>query len=207
MKIDSFSIEGIHYSNEDSLSVHQLTPNKAVAVLADGMGGLTFGKEAADLIISTITAFICEHVERLPIQELLGKALEYADETICQKSMGTHSKMGAAVAIAFIDDNNIHYTWQGNVRIYLFNHDKAEQLTTDHILDAGYGKYLLTRCIKGAGLRTDIPYQCREVNAGNVLLLCTDGFYKQTEVNQMSDTISLVNKEYEDDASFIKIVL
>lgn len=83
------------------------------------MGGLTFGKEAADLIISTITAFICEHVERLPIQELLGKALEYADETICQKSMGTHSKMGAAVAIAFIDDNNIHYTWQGNVRIYL----------------------------------------------------------------------------------------
>lgn len=68
MKIDSFSIEGIHYSNEDSLSVHQLTPNKAVAVLADGMGGLTFGKEAADLIVSTITAFICEHVERLPIQ-------------------------------------------------------------------------------------------------------------------------------------------
>ena len=140
-------------------------------------------------------------------KKLLGKALEYADETICQKSMETHSKMGAAVAIAFIVGNNIHYTWLGNVRIYLFNHDKAEQLTTDHILDAGYGKYLLTRCIKGAGLRTDIPYQCREVNTGNVLLLCTDGFYKQTEVNQMSDTTSLVNKEYEDDASFIKIVL
>ena len=115
MKINNFSIEGIHYSNEDSLSVHQLTPNKAVAVLADGMGGLTFGKEAADLIVSTITTFICEHVERLPIQKLLGKALEYADKTICLKSMETHSKMGAAVAIAFIDDNNIHYTWQGNV--------------------------------------------------------------------------------------------
>lgn len=173
----------------------------------DGMGGLTFGKEAADLIVSTITAFICEHIERLPVQELLGKALEYANEVICLKSMKTHSKMGAAVAIAFIDGNNIHYTWQGNVRIYLFDHDKVEQLTTDHILDAGYGKYLLTRCIKGAGIRIDMPYQCREVNAGNVLLLCTDGLYKQIEVGQMSNTLPLINKEYEDDATFIKIVL
>lgn len=50
MEINSFSIEGIHYSNEDSLSVRQMADNKAVAVLADGMGGLTFGKEAADLL-------------------------------------------------------------------------------------------------------------------------------------------------------------
>ncbi len=207
MKIGSFSIEGIHYSNEDSLSVHQLAPNKAVAVLADGMGGLTFGKEAADLIVNAITAFICEHTERMPVQDLLGKALEDADEVIYQKSMEIHSKMGAAVAIAFIDGNNIHYTWQGNVRIYLFDHNKLEQLTTDHILDAGYGKHMLTRCIKGAGVRTDIPYQCREVDAGSVLLLCTDGFYKQTEINQMSNTTLPINKKYEDDASLIKIVL
>ena len=207
MKIDSFSIEGIHYSNEDSLSIHQLASNKAVAVLADGMGGLTFGKEAADQVVNAITAFIWEHIEKLPIQDLLGKALEYADEVIYQKSMETHSKMGATVAIAFIDGNNIHYTWLGNVRIYLFDHDKVEQLTTDHILDAGYDKHLLTRCIKGAGTRKNIPYQCREADAGSVLLLCTDGFYKQTEVNQMSNKTLPINKEYEDDASLIKIVL
>ena len=56
MKIDSFSIEGKHNSNEDSLSVLQIIDDKIIAVLADGMGGLTFGKEAADLIVSTINS-------------------------------------------------------------------------------------------------------------------------------------------------------
>ena len=38
MKIDSFSIEGKHNSNEDSLSVLQIIDDKIIAVLADGMG-------------------------------------------------------------------------------------------------------------------------------------------------------------------------
>ena len=36
MKIDSFSIEGKHNSNEDSLSVLQIIDDKIIAVLADG---------------------------------------------------------------------------------------------------------------------------------------------------------------------------
>ena len=127
MKRDSFSIEGKHNSNEDSLSVLQIIDDKIIAVLADGMGGLTFGKEAADLIVSTITTFVCEHINKM--------------------------------TVAFIEDRDIHYTWLGNVRIYISDHDEMKQLSTDHTLNIGYGKYLLTRCIKGAGLRDDIPYQ------------------------------------------------
>lgn len=187
MKIDSFSIKGIHYSNEDSLSVLQIADNKVIAVLADGMGGLTFGKVAADLIVNSITNFVCEHEGKLAVQNLLNQALEYADEMVSQKSLVTHSKMGAAVAVAFIDGSNIHYTWQGNVRIYLLGHGKVAQLTSDHTLDVGYGKQLLTRCIKGAGIRPDVPYQCEKANTGSVLLLCTDGLYKQIEVCQAFD--------------------
>ena len=80
MKIDSFSIEGKHNSNEDSLSVLQIIDDKIIAVLADGMGGLTFGKEAADLIVSTITTFVCEHINKMTVSDLLIKALEFADK-------------------------------------------------------------------------------------------------------------------------------
>ena len=207
MKIDGFSIKGIHYSNEDSLSVLQIADNKAIAVLADGMGGLTFGKVAADLIVNSITDFVCEHEGKLAVQDLLNQALEYADEMVSQKSLVTHSKMGAAVAIAFIDGSNIHYTWQGNVRIYLFGHGKVAQLTLDHTLDVGYGKQRLTRCIKGAGIRPDVPYQCEKANTGSVLLLCTDGLYKQIEVCQVFDKALPIDGKYEDDASLIKIEL
>lgn len=206
MKIDSFSIEGIHYPNEDSLSIRQLPPKKIIAVLADGMGGLTFGREAADLIVNAITSFVCEHIESLPVQDLLDKALGYADAIISQKSLNTHSKMGAAFAVTLINGNDIHYTWLGNVRIYLFDHDEVTQLTTDHTLDVGYGKHLLTRCIKGAGIGPDVPYQCRRTNAGNILFLCSDGLYKQIDINQLLNNTLPVHEKYEDDASLIKIV-
>ena len=70
MMIDGFSKKGIHYSNEDSLSVLQIADNKAIAVLADGMGGLTFGKVAADLIVNSITDYVCEHEGELADQDL-----------------------------------------------------------------------------------------------------------------------------------------
>lgn len=207
MKIDSFSIEGKHNSNEDSLSVLQIIDDKIIAVLADGMGSLTFGKEAADLIVSTIITFVCEHINKMTVSDLLIKALEFADKAVSKKSLEMHSKMGAAVAVAFIEDRDIHYTWLGNVRIYISDHDEMKQLSTDHTLNIGYGKYLLTRCIKGAGLRDDIPYQCQKANAGSSLFLCTDGLYKQVKVNQMLDKALPTNEEYEDDATLIRIVL
>lgn len=207
MKIDSFSIEGIHYSNEDSLSVHQMADDKVVAVLADGMGGLTFGKMAADLIVGTITTYVREHMDELSVKELLCKALQHADEAISRKSLTFHSKMGAAVAVAFIDGRNIHYTWQGNVRIYLSDCEETRQLTTDHTLDAGHGKHLLTRCIKGAGIRPDVPYQHLQAKAEDTLLLCSDGLYNQININQIFDKTLPTDEGYDDDASLIWIVL
>lgn len=206
MKISSFSKEGKYYSNEDSLSVCQLESDKAIAILADGMGGFTFGKEAADLIVSTLASFICEHIDRISISELLHEALKYADDAIAGKAIEYHSKMGAAIALAFIDGNRIHYTWLGNVRIYLSHLNELKLLTSDHLLDVGYGKQLLTRCIKGCGLRDNVPYNCIEVKSGDILILSTDGFYKQH-----IDTDLLLNKDsylltdYEDDASMIRI--
>ena len=80
-----------------------------------------------------------------------------------------------------------------------------ERLTTDHVLDAGYGKFLLTRCIKGGGLREELPYQSIEVNAGDTLILCTDGLYKQMNDNQLAKTKSKIEEQFEDDASMIRI--
>lgn len=205
MKIDSFSVEGKLYPNEDSLCVRQLSPNQVVAVLADGMGGLNFGKEVADLIVHAVSEFICKNLGRNSIQELIGKALEHADRIIAQRSKEMHSKMGAAVALVFVDGNTVHFTWLGNVRIYLFEQAEAKLLTTDHCLDAGYGKQLLTRCIKGKGVRADWPYRELSVKAGSKLILCTDGLYKQLGLERLFTAKLPFLEEFEDDASMIGI--
>lgn len=205
MRIDSFSIEGKHYSNEDSLSYKTFANDTTIAVLADGMGGLSFGKEASDLVVNTITEFVSDNADNLSAKEMLFQSLEYADAAIAQKSIEYHSKMGAAVALAFINGNQVHYTWLGNIRIYLSTSNHIKQLTTDHVLDAGYGKSLLTRCIKGGGLREELPYQNIKVNAGDTLILCTDGLYKQMNDNRLIKTNSNIKEQFEDDASMIRI--
>ena len=205
MRIDSFSAEGKLYPNEDSLCVCQVSPNQVVAVLADGMGGLSFGKEAADLIVHAVSEYICENLGRNSIQELIGKALEHADRIIAQRSKEMHSKMGAAVALVFVDSNTAHFTWLGNVRIYFSEQAEAKLLTTDHSLDAGYGKQLLTRCIKGKGVRPDWPYQVLSVKAGSKLILCTDGLYKQLDLERLFTAALPILEEFEDDASMIRV--
>lgn len=207
MKIERFSTGGTAYPNEDSMVVIQLSPGKVLAILADGMGGLSFGRMAADLSVNAIASFVCDHMGKLPVRELLVKSLKYADTVIAGKSMELRSKMGAAVAIAYITGNAIHCTWLGNVRIYLNANKSITQLTTDHVLDVGYGRQMLTRCLKGDGIRPDVPYLCRKVESGSILCLCSDGFYKQTESNKMMHHSIRFNEEYEDDASLIRIDL
>ena len=60
---------------------------------------------------------------------------------------------------------------------------------------------------KRQGIRPDVPYQCEKANTGSVLLLCTDGLYKQIEVCQVFDKALPIDGKYEDDASLIKIEL
>lgn len=205
MKINSFSVGSRYYANEDSLIVKQLNEKRAIAVLGDGMGGLSLGKEASELIVNAIADFIYDNHESCTAEALLCGALSYADEINTKRSIETHSKMGAAVAVAYIDGEYVHFTWLGNVRIYLANSEGFNQLSTDHTLDVGYDKTLLTRCIKGGGLREDIPYKSCSIEVGSTILLCTDGLYKNIDINQLLEVSTI--EASEDDASMIKISL
>ena len=203
MIINSFSVGSKIYSNEDSLVVKCLDDKRAIAVLADGIGGFSLGKEASELIANAIVDFIYVNHEYFSAEELLNQALFHADTLNAKRSIETHCKMGAAVAVAYIDGESVHFTWLGNARIYLSGTEGIIQLTTDHVLDAGYGKTLLIRCIKGDGLREDIPYKSWAIELGYTLILCTDGLYKQNDINHLLEIYTIDASE--DDASMIKI--
>lgn len=205
MRINSFSVGSRNYSNEDSLIVKQLNENRAIAILADGMGGFSLGKEASELIVNAIADFIYENQGSCTVETLLYRALSHADEMNTKRSIEAHSNMGAAVAVAYIDGEYGHFTWLGNVRIYLANSEGINQLSIDHTLEVGYGKTMLTRCIKGGGLRDDRPYKSCSIEVGSTLILCTDGLYKHTDVNKLLELSTI--EASEDDASMIKITL
>lgn len=119
--------------------------------------------------------------------------------------------MGTTIAAAIVTDYKIFYTWQGNVRIYHKQGGTLRQLTTDHVLDIGYGQQRITRCLKGVGLRDDIPFTSERLSRGDTLFFGTDGFYKEHEnlLIKDNDFISIKSSitNPEDDSSLIEIDL
>ncbi len=208
MKAETFSIGSRHYDNEDRLAVQELSESGIVAVLADGMGGLSLGDMAADVVTKSIADYIKSNYKGSDDQKVLHEALDYADKELRNVSMTNKSNMGAAVAVVIVHDHHQYCTWQGNVRIYVQHDNKLSLITEDHIANIGYGRTALTRCIKGAGLRDDVPFVSRELINDDAVILCTDGLYSVDESDMASSSVDEIKARIvspEDDASLIKI--
>lgn len=207
MKVESFSIGNSHYDNEDRLVIQELGESDLVAILADGMGGLSLGDMAADVVTKSVAAYIKNNYQGSDEQEILHASLNYADLELRKVSLSNKSNMGAALAVALVHDHHLYCTWQGNVRIYVCHHNKLSLVTKDHIANIGYGRTALTRCIKGSGLREDVPFVHRELNDGDMVFLCTDGLYNVAESHLFDFTVDELKRigYPEDDASLIKI--
>lgn len=207
--MESFSIAGRNHTNEDRLVVLKLGDQCVAAVLADGMGGLSLGEMAAEVVTQSSVSFLKENYKGVDEQDMLNKALDYADREVRRASLETKSNMGAAVVLVLINGKQLHCTWQGNVRLYVRHGDKTELLTTDHVADIGYGRTALTRCIKGAGLRDDVPYLTRQLYSGDLVCICTDGMYRIAEDNIGIPSLDELKERLqtpEDDASMVQIL-
>lgn len=208
MKVESFSIGSKHYDNEDRLIVKNMGVFGISAVLADGMGGLILGDVAADVVTKSVADYIMKNYQGYGERSILHKALEYADKELRNVSIENNSNMGAAIAVVIVLDHHLYCIWQGNVRVYVRHDNKLNLVTKDHIAHIGYGRTALTRCIKGAGLRDDIPFVDYVLADDDVVFLCTDGMYNVAEsyiLNSSVDEIMTYIGSPEDDASLIKI--
>lgn len=148
-----------------------------------------------------------EYVSKnLEADNLWQEAFKYADKKLHELSLANHSNMGAAVTALIITATSCEVAWQGNVRLYLYRDNQLLQLTTDHIMNIGYGQKMLTRCLKGGGLRDDVPTKNIPLQTDDILFLCTDGFYNIHE-QDLSSGNTCVPKEdiINDDATCLTI--
>lgn len=66
----------------------------------------------------------------------------------------------------------------------------------------------MTRCIKGGGIREDVPFIEYELAIGDDVYLCTDGLYNVADnilLNSSIKEIQAIIGTPEDDASLIKV--
>lgn len=206
-EFNTISYSGRDKANEDYILCHKLSANSLIAILADGMGGLSHGAEAARIVSESIltTITVIDKIQKCSPEDMLRLAFDVADAAIQKKCRDLKCKMGAALTVALIIDSSLYYAWQGNVRLYKVGNGKLLLLTTDHIASGTEGIFL-TRCINGKGYRESIPVMHEELDEVDRILICSDGCYQYMNLTELTRHNIIPSAEnMSDDCSLIEI--
>lgn len=166
-----------------------------IFIVADGMGGHNAGEFASRYAVETIVEEVKASLEKNPTI-ILGKAIDKANTYIRQKAGGdkTMMGMGTTIVIATCIGKYLEVANVGDSRLYLVN-DRIEQVTIDHSLVEEMiqrggidrksarnhpDKNIITRAL-GARNTIEADFFNLELEAGDIVLLCSDGLTNMVE--------------------------
>jgi protein phosphatase len=182
--------------NEDAIF---LSDEAGLYLVADGMGGLSFGEVASAMVVETVsTKFITSNREKPSL--LLEEAILEANRRIFQYSQekvkildGTETltgpgTLGTTIVALALSSETASVANVGDSRAYRLRNDRLERLTEDHTLAAMQPptgeaplatipsrlKHILTRAV-GVEAKVKIDLREERVRPGDLFLLCSDG--------------------------------
>lgn len=178
-----------------------------VYVVADGMGGHNAGEVASKMAVEKIINYIEDNYIDENKEEILKKAVLYANEQVYffSHKEEKYTGMGTTLTACIIADNFIQVANVGDSSCFGITKEKIEKLTKDHslvqeLLDLGTineeeaanhpQKNVITRAI-GTKDWVDVDVFNIEPGKFQALMLCSDGL--SNEVSKY-DILSVINE-------------
>jgi protein phosphatase len=183
---------GRRRNNEDSLGKREPGDPElrrrrgSLYVVCDGMGGHSAGEVASRLGVETV---LKEYYagEGAPVESLVA-AVEKANECIYQAAGEELERegMGCTVVACVVLEERAVIAHVGDSRVYLLRHGELKLLTRDHLhiteemgvaqeeAKKHHLRHMLSRAL-GRGREVKVDTQTLAWEAGDRLLLCTDG--------------------------------
>jgi len=105
-----------------------------LAVVADGIGGLKHGAEAANRAVSYFLSSYLNKSELIPISTALDIALESAQQAVldCARQLDCIENMGSTLVAALIHQDQLYWRAVGDSHLYLCRDGRLSQLNVDH---------------------------------------------------------------------------
>lgn len=185
--------------NEDSLAV-----KPPLYVVADGMGGHAAGEVASEIAVETIVAAAPPHADA---QGLADAVAEANREVMAASHDGRGREgMGCTVTAAMLEGERLIIAQVGDSRAYLLHKGLLQQVTRDHslmteLIEAGEitpeearvhpKRSVITRALGSDPLMQPDIYELN-VEAGDRLLLCSDGLSTMLTDNRIADTLNRI---------------
>ena len=199
--------------NQDSYKCFEYA-GACVCVLCDGMGGVTYGKLAADLAITSFynkfTELSSAYVKNsyaysLSLSNIIKNAVLFANEEVYNKSfeMSQPREMGTTLVCAVFYEGTLYVANVGDSRLYEYENGTLTKLTKDHsyvqlLIDIGkitsveaemYDNGAITRAI-GLDKELEVDTYVIDIDDDGTYLLCSDGLYNMIGDNGIEKGLS-----------------
>ena len=187
-------------NNEDRYAVVDTRKRQiradGVLIVADGMGGRSFGEQAASAAVETTEDALAELLDsrqtgEVAVTDALVTALRRANACVYELASADDDRkgMGTTCVAAVIEGDRLYVAHAGDSRAYLLRDGILRQITHDHsyvaeqvragaITEEGARssrfRNIITRAI-GIEPTIDAEVSEADVQPGDMLLLCTDG--------------------------------
>ncbi len=202
--------------NEDFYLIH---PERALYVVADGMGGHAAGEVAARMTCETLAAYFDETElpdsipgpDDKPLENHLVQAIKIANATVFEQASQRSDRRGmgtTVVALTFHDDRAF-WAHVGDSRLYRLRKGDLQPLTKDHsllektlerqdlstaeaeeLIENFPYKNVLTRAV-GSRYVVDVDVGSIPVEEGDLFVMTTDGVHDVIGSNRLFDLLYL----------------
>jgi len=200
----------IRKNNEDAYAIF---PDLNLYIIADGLGGHAGGEVASRLAVDVIGAEMAGASANEEILETMQRAIKSANSLIqlqAEDDSSLHG-MGTTVVVVAISEDKAVIAHVGDSRAYLIRKDIIMQITKDHTVveeyirigimthkDALYhpSRRVLSRAVGTEGV-ANADFESIRIEAGDVLLLCTDGLTNMLSDKQILQAVSELRPDAE----------
>lgn len=180
-------------------------------VVADGMGGMAEGGQASRLVVETLLARAARRWPWAGGAQAgnLGRAL-HDSALACRRRLLKHAagaarSMGTTLTAAHVSDLDLDLLHVGDSRCYLLRRGKLKRLTTDHTMAqrlaaegalskaqaaaSPFANVLWNSISSSASGELKPEVSRHRLQAGDVLLLCTDGLTKHLDDKRLAQVL------------------
>ena len=206
IEYQQFSEIGKRKSNQDKISAFQIDDETSLFLVADGMGGYSYGDLAAELIIQTLNEQFRYQLNNAKDDELLSSAVSTANERIKKLVLEKGAESGATLGGILIHGSNTIVFWVGDVKLMILRNNKIHFSSVSHTLENELRindnfkedyvnssvRHVVTRSICGKDKVYNPEIKQMELYYGDKVLLASDGFY---ELYGESEILSIINSD------------
>ena len=211
---------GLRERQEDSLGVSErfdartMAQKGLLAVVADGMGGLSLGSEASGCAVRHILGLhaALKGVGAEDIPYLLRDMVLQANARVIERAALSPVECGTTLAMVWVYRNSAFWVSVGDSHIYLYRNGRIYCLNEDHTyrnvllrdairqgtsfldIEKGPQTGALTAYIGMDGLeQLDRNIKPLELMPGDRFLLCTDGLYTGLSAGEMEAVLRIAD--------------